>query len=89
MLGQSASFNAVATIPNFLIHEFYPQNNKLINPLLHKTWDVDKDGYSSLPTEPGLGCDVDEAAALKMSQEAGFKFKWPGSHYPDGSIADY
>jgi galactonate dehydratase len=87
VLGQSASFNAVATIPNFLIHEFYPDNK--VNAVLHKTWEVDKDGYANLPTEPGLGCDVDEAAAMKMSQESGFKFKWPGSHYPDGSIADY
>jgi galactonate dehydratase len=87
VLGQSASFNAVATIPNFLIHEFYPDQK--INSLLHKTWEVDKDGYSNLPTEPGLGCDVDEAGAIKMSAEVGMKFKWPGAHYPDGSIADY
>ncbi|HWE04428.1 MAG TPA: mandelate racemase/muconate lactonizing enzyme family protein [Tepidisphaeraceae bacterium] len=86
-LGQSASFNATATIPNFLIHEFYPNNR--VNAVLHKTWEVDKDGNSSLPTEPGLGCEVDEPAALEMSKKIGFEFKWPGAHYPDGSIADY
>jgi galactonate dehydratase len=88
-LGQSASHNATATIPNFLIHEFYPMNNKPINALLHKTWETDKDGYCNLPTEPGLGVDVDEAGALELSKQIGFNFKWPGAHYPDGSIADY
>ena len=86
-LGQSASFNAVATIPNFLIHEFYPND---LQGVLHRSWDVDKEtGYATLPQSPGIGCDVDEAGLRKLSAEIGMKFKWPGSHYPDGSIADY
>jgi galactonate dehydratase len=87
VLGQSASFCAVATIANFLIHEFYPDNK--VNSVLNKSWEVDTDGYAGLPQGPGLGCEVDEAGAMKLSAEIGLKFKWPGAHYPDGSIADY
>ncbi len=86
-LGQSASFNAVATIPNFLIHEFYPNNP--VNAVLHKTWEVDKDGHANLPQEPGIGCEVDEAGAWELSKKIGFDFKWPTVAYKDGSIMDY
>ena len=85
-LGQSASFNAIATIPNFLIHEFYPNDLKGV---LHPTWEQDKNYDYSLPEGPGLGCDVDEAMALEHSKEYGLKYKWPQISYPDGSIADY
>jgi galactonate dehydratase len=85
-LGQSASFNAVATIPNLLIHEFYPSD---LQGVLHRKWDVDKEGYATLPDGPGLGCDVDEDKLVKLSAEIGMKFKWPGAHYKDGAIADY
>jgi galactonate dehydratase len=85
-LGQSASFNAIATIPNFLIHEFYPNDLKGV---LHPTWEQDKDYTYLLPQGPGIGCDVDEAMALAHSKEYGLKYKWPQVSYPDGSIADY
>jgi len=85
-LGQSASFHAVASIPNFLIHEFYPSD---LGGVVRKTWEVDKEGYASLPQGPGLGVEVDEARLPKASEELTRTFKWPGAHYPDGSIADY
>jgi len=85
-LGQSASFNAIATIPNFLIHEFYPNDLKGV---LHPTWEMKKDGNYLIPTGPGLGCEVDEALALQHSKETGYNYKWPPQHYPDGSVADY
>lgn len=85
-LGQSASFNAVATIPNLLIHEFYPNDLKGV---LHRSWDAGKDGFATLPQGPGIGCEVDEAKALQVSKEIGFEFKWPNVHYPDGAVADY
>jgi galactonate dehydratase len=85
-LGQSASFNAIATVPNFLIHEFYPNDLKGV---CKPSWEIDKDHNYILPQAPGIGCDIDEALALQHSKESGFDFKWPGSHYPDGSICDY
>ncbi len=88
-LGISASIQVAASIPFLLIHEFYP-DNKGFNPgsILRIDWSVDKDGYAALPTGPGLGVDVDEAAL----EEAGKKpqsYKWPGQKLKDGSIADY
>jgi galactonate dehydratase len=85
-LGQSASFNAIATVPNFLIHEFYPNDLKGV---CKPTWTINKDFNYTLPQSKGIGCDIDEALALQHSKESGYDFKWPGSHYPDGSIADY
>ena len=52
----SASLYVSASVPLFLIHEYYPS----ITPkdLIRKSWEVDKDGYASLPTGIGLGCEV-------------------------------
>ena len=83
-LGVTASFHAAAAVPNFLIHEYYPQG---FDGILRKNWEVDKDGYASLPQGPGLGVEVDEVALGKV--DANKTFKWPGAKYPDGSIADY
>jgi len=83
-LGVTASFHAAAAVPNFLIHEFYPQG---FDGILRKNWEVDKDGYASLPQGPGLGVEVDEVALAKVDPNK--QFKWPGAKYPDGSIADY
>lgn len=85
-VGQSASFQAIASVPNFLIHEFYPNDLKgVVKP----SWDIDKDHNYLLPQGPGIGVEIDEELALKHSKETGYNFKWPGMHYPDGSIADY
>ena len=51
-LGQSASFNAIASIPNFLIHEFYPNDLKGV---CKPTWGTDKDFNYTLPQSPGIG----------------------------------
>ncbi|MDB6030951.1 MAG: hypothetical protein JWM16_1289 [Verrucomicrobiales bacterium] len=82
-LGIAASFHVTASIPLFLIHEFYVND---CAGTLHKSWEVDKNGDSSLPQGPGLGVEVDEAALAKMPPS---KFKWPGGKNPDGSVADY
>ncbi len=82
-LGVAASFHAVASIPLFLIHECYPND---CAGVLHKSWEVDKNGDSSLPQGPGLGVEVDEAALAKVPP---VPFKWPGAKNPDGSVADY
>jgi galactonate dehydratase len=85
-LGIAASLHVVASIPFFLIHEFYPD----INPkgLLNMPWQLDKDGYIGLPPGPGLGVEVNE----KGIEEAAKKpqtYRWPGAKLRDGSVADY
>ncbi len=85
-LGQGASFNATAAIPNFLIHESYP--NDLFG-VVKTSWDVDKEGYASLPQGPGLGIEIDEKLLRKVAAEQPAKFKWPGATFPDGAVSDY
>ncbi|MEY4201736.1 MAG: D-galactonate dehydratase, partial [Verrucomicrobiota bacterium] len=68
-------------------HEYYPG----ITPkdLVQKTWEVDKDGYASLPTGTGLGCEVNEAKLDELSKQPA-KPEWPTrGRLKDGSIADY
>ncbi len=88
-LGIAASLHVTASIPFFLIHEFYP-DNKGFNPgsIMRMDWKVDAEGYVGLPGGPGLGIDVDE----KTLEEEGKKpqtYRWPGRTLKDGSIADY
>ncbi len=85
-IGQSASFQATAAIPNFLIHEFYP--NDLFG-VVKKSFEIDALGYASLPQAPGIGIEIDEKLLPKVSAEHSARFKWPGAKYPDGSISDY
>ena len=86
-LGMSASLHVSASVPLFLIHEYYPS----ITPkdLIRKTWEVDKDGYASLPTGVGLGCEVNEARLAELAKQPS-KPEWPTrGRLKDGSIADY
>ena len=86
-LGMSASLHVSASVPLFLIHEYYPS----ITPkdLIRKTWEVDKDGNASLPTGVGLGFEVNEARLDELSKQPS-KPEWPTrGRLKDGSIADY
>lgn len=88
-LGIAASLHAIASVPLFLIHEFYPDNHGF-NPkdFTRMAWKLDADGYIGLPPGPGLGVEVDE----KLIEEAAKKpqtYRWAGSRLPDGSISDY
>ena len=82
-LGIAASFHVTASIPMFLIHESYAND---MGGVLKQSWEVDQEGYASLPQGPGLGVEVDEAALAKAEPT---KYKWPGQKFPDGSVADY
>jgi galactonate dehydratase len=88
-LGIAASLHVAASIPFFLIHEFYPDNNGF-NPkgFLQMPWKLDAEGYIGLPPGPGLGVEVDEK---KLEEEAKKPqtYKWPGKTLKDGSVADY
>jgi galactonate dehydratase len=88
-LGIAASLHVTASIPFFLIHEFYPQNRGF-NPegMVRMPWSIDNEGYAALPVGPGLGVEIDE----KLVEEEAAKpqtYKWPGAKLKDGSVADY
>lgn len=88
-LGIAASLHVVASIPLFLIHEFYPDNTGFTQKgITRMEWKLDKEGYIGLPPGPGLGVEVDEK---KLEEEAKKpqKYKWPGAKLKDGSVSDY
>jgi galactonate dehydratase len=88
-LGIAASLHVTASIPFFLIHEFYPENQGFQSKsIVRMPWSIDAEGYAALPVGPGLGCEVDE----KLLEEEAAKpqtYKWPGAKLKDGSVADY
>lgn len=88
-LGIAASLHVTASIPLFLIHEFYPDNSGF-NPksIMRMDWQVDAEGYVNLPGGPGLGVDVDEKI-LDAESKKPQTYRWPGKTLKDGSIADY
>jgi galactonate dehydratase len=88
-LGIAASLHVVASIPLFLIHEFYPQNAGFNLPgVTRMTYELDKDGYIGLPPGPGLGVEVDEPRLAEEAKKPQ-TYKWPGATLKDGSVADY
>jgi galactonate dehydratase len=89
-LGLSASLHVSASVPLFLVQEGYVDGHIMPKGVARKSWDIDKDGYASLPQGPGLGVEVDEAALAKVAADPRRKFKWPQVTYPgDGSVRDY
>ena len=66
-LGLTASLHAVAVTALFLIQEGYLDGHIMPPGVARKNWEVDKDGYASLPQGPGLGVEVDEAAVARFT----------------------
>jgi galactonate dehydratase len=88
-LGIAASLHVAASVPFFLIHEFYPENAGFNQKgLTRMEWKLDKDGYIGLPGGPGLGVEVDEKRIDEESKRSQ-QYRWPGARLRDGSIADY
>ena len=87
-LGLSASLHAAAATPLFLIHEGYLDGH-IMQGVMKRTWEQDKEGYANLSQAPGLGVEVDEAALAKVNAEREGKWKWPVPKHKDGSVADY
>jgi len=88
-LGIAASLHVAASVPFFLIHEFYPENAGFNRKgLTRMDWKLDKDGYIGLPPGPGLGVEVNEKA-IEEEAKRPQTYRWPGARLRDGSVADY
>jgi galactonate dehydratase len=89
-LGLSASLHVSASIPLFLIQEGYIDGHIMPPGVAKRSWDIDKEGYASLPQGPGLGVEVDESQFARVNADPKRKFRWPVVTYPnDGSVRDY
>jgi len=86
-LGLTASLHVSASIPFFLIHEGY--DGVLPDTLAGRSWQMDQEGYLSLPEGVGLCVEVNEDEVIAFSQHPSRQFSWPNSRLKDGSIADY
>jgi galactonate dehydratase len=63
-LGLAATLHAVAGMPNFLITEYFVNFTAVGAEIADTTFQVE-DSYITLPSTPGLGIDLDEAALAK------------------------
>ena len=88
-LGLSASVHCSAATTLFLIQEGYLDGHIMPPGVARKSWEVDEDGYASLPQGPGLGVEMDEGMMAKVAADPKKKFKWPTPTYADGSVRDY
>lgn len=87
-LGVAASFHAAASVPMFLIHEYYPHIMRA--PIVRPSWTVDAEGYASLPQGPGLGVEIDEKVLVDYPKQNQQRWAWPDrGRMKDGSISDY
>jgi galactonate dehydratase len=79
----AASLQLSANIPNFLAQE----HATLGEGYLKKPFVV-KDGYIELPTDPGLGIEIDEEAVAEKQYSGDWDTpRW--FHQDDGSVADW
>ena len=83
-VGVAASVHVMATIPNLLICEGGHNRGEGLfhTPLAFR------DGFIELPTEPGLGVDMDEDALMALRDES-HRLRGMFWHEDDGSFADY
>jgi galactonate dehydratase len=88
-LGLTASLHASFAVPFLLIHEAYLDGHIMPAGVARKNWEVDAQGYASLPQGPGLGVEVDESQFDKVNADPARKFKWPVPTLPDGAVRDY
>ena len=82
----SACMQADAVVPNFLIQE--QVDAALGDGLLKTDWEV-KDGHIELPTQPGLGFEIDEKEAMRNLGEYGEELGGEYYYESDGSVADW
>ena len=58
----AASIQLEATIPNFLLHEFFSPDMPYYREIVKEPFPVMKDDFIELPTKPGLGIELNEEA---------------------------
>jgi galactonate dehydratase len=63
-LGLASTLHVAACIPNFLITEYFVNHEAVGREIARKAFEV-KDSYIDLPTAPGLGIELDEAALAR------------------------
>jgi galactonate dehydratase len=67
-VGLAATAQLCATIPNFLITEYFV-NFAAVGKEISRGTLVAENGYLTLPTAPGLGIDIDEAALARYAYQ--------------------
>ena len=77
-LGLAATVNASATMPNFLITEYFVNFEELGKDIATTPFEVEN-GYINLPETPGLGIDLDEESLAK----------YPYQEFPKRAIREY
>ena len=60
-IGLAATAHASAAMPNFVITEYFVNLETVSREIADRPFSV-KDGHIAVPTEPGLGIDLDEEA---------------------------
>jgi galactonate dehydratase len=82
----TACMHVDAAVPNFLIQEMVGPD-RLHEDFIKVAWTI-KDSHIELPTVPGLGIEVDEREAAKMTR---YVEELGGEHFyeTDGSVADW
>jgi galactonate dehydratase len=88
-LGLSASLHVAASIPLLLIQEGYLDGHIMPAGVARKSFELDGDGFASLPQGPGLGVEIDETAFARVNAEPNRRYRWPHPTYADGSVRDY
>ena len=63
-IGLACTLQVSACIPNFLITEYFVNFEAMGREVASNTFEV-KDSYIQLPTRPGLGIELDEAALVR------------------------
>jgi len=64
----AASLHLDASIPNFVINEFFPFDLPYWEEILQEPFPVMKDEFIELPTKPGLGVEINEEALEKAKK---------------------
>jgi galactonate dehydratase len=60
-IGLASTLQVAATMPNFVITEFFVNLNEWAKTIVDQPFEV-KEGFVELPSRPGLGIDIDVAA---------------------------
>ena len=89
----AASLQLAFATPNFLIEEqsiglHYNGQNQLLDYLVNPDVFRFVDGHASLPSGPGLGIEIDEAA-VRRADEIGHRWRNPVWRAPDGSFREW